>query len=81
MVPQIPVECSLHSVRSFAHIHAGGVTCVATLHPKKRRKQFKPQMAVLDKRILGCSVAFLNQIEGTSPHMEELSGRTVYLAS
>lgn len=52
------------------------------LHLKKRRNQFKPQMTVLGKRILGCYVAFLNQIEETSPHMEELSDRTVhYLAS
>lgn len=51
------------------------------LHLKKRRNQFKPQMAVLDKRIRGCSVAFLKQIEGTSSHMEELSDRTIYLAS
>lgn len=35
-------------------------------------------MAVLGKRTLGCSVAFLNQIEETSPYMEELSDRMVY---
>lgn len=67
MVSQALVECSLHggSLISLVSMQAGHMRC--NLHLGKRRKQFKPQIAVLDKHTPGCSVVLLKPIEECSP--------------